>query len=252
MTAPLPGAPDRSVSGATASDPQRGGKLTRLIGLTALGVVTLIGFAAPFLPQSVVGGLGPFLDSARSSPWAPLVGIVAYTALATVGAPQIVLITALVAAFGPWMGLLYAWSGKMMACWLGFWIGRRFGARILAAYSGPRLRDLMQRLTKHGLWASALIRMVPTVPSVLINIAAGATPIRIVDFVAGTAIGSVPKMALMAFGGAAAMEAVRHPNPGAVIVLGVVLALWAGLAVASKRWFAKAVPAADSDSAVET
>lgn len=231
----------------SAPEPPSGGKLTRVIGLTVLGAVTLLGFAAPFLPQSVVGGLGPFLEAARASPWAPLVGILGYTLLATLGAPQIVLITALVAAFGPWIGLLYAWSGKMLACWLGFWIGRRFGARILAAHSGPRLNDLMQRLTKHGFWASALIRMVPTIPSVLINIAAGATPIRILDFVAGTALGSVPKMALMAFGGAAAMDAVKHPNAGALVILGLVLLLWAGLAVASKRWFAKAAPATDRE-----
>ena len=78
----------------------------------------------------MVGGLGPFLGRGAGQPLGALVGILGYTALATLGAPQIVLITAVVAAFGPWYGLLYSWSGKMLACRLGFWIGRRFGARI--------------------------------------------------------------------------------------------------------------------------
>lgn len=214
-------------------------RLPRIAGFAILGIVTLAGFAAPFLPPHVTQGLTLWLQAAHANPWAPLVAMLGFAALATLGAPQIVLITAVVAAFGPWWGLLYSWGGKMMACTIGFMIGRRFGTRIVAAYSGPKLQDFMQRLTRHGFWASALIRMVPTIPSVLINIAAGATPIRTADFLAGTAIGSVPKMALMAFGGAAALEAVRHPSWGAMAALVAVLALWAVLAFASKRWLGK-------------
>jgi uncharacterized membrane protein YdjX (TVP38/TMEM64 family) len=77
---------------------------------------------------------------------------------------------------------------------------------------------------------------VPTIPSVLINIAAGATPIRFGDFFFGTALGSVPKMALMAFGGHAAMEAVRTHNAWAWALLAAVVVLWAVLAVAARRW----------------
>ncbi|MBN9318430.1 MAG: TVP38/TMEM64 family protein [Caulobacterales bacterium] len=226
----------------TAAPSRKLERLPRLVGFAILGIVTLAGFAAPFLPGHLTQGLGVWLAAAHSSPWAPLVAMLGFAALATLGVPQIVLITAVVAAFGPWWGLLYSWGGKMMACTVGFFIGRRFGARILAAYSGPKLQDFMQRLTKHGFWASALIRMVPTVPSVLINIAAGATPIRTTDFLAGTALGSVPKMALMAFGGAAALEAVRHPSWGAVAALVAVLVLWAALAFASKRWLGKSRP----------
>lgn len=94
----------------------------------------------------------------------------------------------------------------------------------------------MAQLARRGFLASALIRLVPTIPSVLINIAAGATPIRFRDFILGTALGSVPKMALMAFGGYAAMEAIRNNSFWAWIVLAAVIVLWALLAVAARRW----------------
>jgi uncharacterized membrane protein YdjX (TVP38/TMEM64 family) len=74
------------------------------------------------------------------------------------------------------------------------------------------------------------------VPSVLVNIAAGATPIRFRDFIAGTGLGSVPKMALMAFGGHAAMVAVQANSLWAWLVLGITIVLWAVLAYVGRRW----------------
>jgi len=210
-----------------------------IAGLAVLGAVTLLGFAAPFLPATITPEISSWLQVAHASPWAPIAGIAAFVILASVGIPQIVLIAALVAAFGPWAGLFYAWTGKMIACNFGFWVGRRFGAQLLARYSSPRLAEIMRQLAKRGFWASALIRLVPTAPSVLVNIAAGATPIRFRDFLAGTALGSIPKMALMAFGSASAMAAVQRHSNEALIELSLVIALWLALAVAGKRWLAR-------------
>lgn len=210
--------------------------LPNIVAFAVLGVVTLVGFAAPFLPSTWTQEFGPWLIAARESFWAPVAAIVAFALFATLGVPQIVLITAVVAAFGPWGGLLYSWSGKMLACSIGFVVGRRFGAQLLARYGDERVTEVAHYLAKRGFIASALIRMVPTVPSVLVNIAAGATPMRFRDFIAGTALGSVPKMALMAFGGHAAMIAVQDNNPWAWAALAVIVALWAALAFAGRRW----------------
>ncbi len=205
-------------------------------GLGILGLATLLGFLAPLMPSGFGAALGPWLEAARASSWAPLAAVLGFTLFASLGAPQILLITAVVAVFGPWTGLMLSWAGKMLACSIGFFIGRRFGARLLASHAGPRLSAFMRQLARRGFLASALIRLVPTIPSVLINIAAGATPIRFRDFILGTALGSVPKMTLMAFGGYAAMEAIRNNSSWAWIVLAAVIVLWAVLAVAARRW----------------
>ncbi len=205
-------------------------------GLAVLGAITLLGFAAPFLPPDLVSGLGPLLAQAQAAPGSPLIAVLGYTLLASLGVPQIVLITSVVVVFGPWAGFAYSWIGKLLACSIGFALGRRFGARLLAERAGPRLREFMRQLARRGFLASALIRLAPTVPSVLINVAAGATPIRFSDFFFGTALGSVPKMALLAFGGHAALEAMRHNSAWAWIVLGAVLILWTLLALLARRW----------------
>ncbi len=211
-----------------------------IAGLAILGLVTLIGFAAPLLPSDLVNGLGPWLAQAKANPWAPLAAIIGYTLFASVGAPQFVLITALVAVFGPWLGFAYSWTGKLLACTIGFALGRRFGARLLAAHAGQRLSEFMRHLARRGFLVSALIRMRPTVPSVLINIAAGATPIRFWDFFFGTALGSVPKMALFAFGGHAAMGAIRNNSAWTWIVLAAAVAIWVLLAYFARRWMRRA------------
>lgn len=215
---------------------ERALKPQHIVGFTVLGAVTLLGFASPFLPPEFVGSLGPWLATAKASPWAPLVAILAFAVFASVGVPQIVLITAVVAAFGPWAGLGYSWTGKMLACSLGFAVGRRFGAGLVARFASPRVNELMQLIARRGFVVSALIRMVPTVPSVLVNVAAGATPMRFWDFFFGTALGSVPKMALLAFGGHAAMEAVRNQSGWAWAVLGAVIVLWIVLSLVARRW----------------
>lgn len=215
-------------------------RLSQLLALAALGAVTLVGFAAPFLPHQVTVGLGPWLAAVRTSAWGPAAAILGFAVLATAGVPQIVLITALVAAFGPWAGLLYSWTGKLLACSTGFAVGRRFGADLLARHGAERVQQVSRMLARRGFAASALIRMVPTIPSVLINIAAGATPMRFGEFLAGTALGSVPKMALFTFGGQAAMTAVRDNSLWAWALLAVVVVLWAALAAASRRWMKRA------------
>jgi uncharacterized membrane protein YdjX (TVP38/TMEM64 family) len=221
---------------ASEAEPKARMKPHYVAAFVVLGVITLIGFASPFLPPEWVEGLGPWLNAVRETPWAPLAAILAYVAFASLGAPQIVLITALVAAFGPWAGFAYSWTGKMIACALGFVVGRRFGAAIVARHASPGVSEFMRQLGRRGFLVSALIRMVPTVPSVLVNIAAGATPIRFSDFLLGTALGSVPKMALLAFGGHAAMEAMRNHSVWAWVGVAAVVALWVIVSVVARRW----------------
>jgi uncharacterized membrane protein YdjX (TVP38/TMEM64 family) len=227
----------------TADDLPKGAPSARrigaLIGFAILAAVTLLGFAAPFLPVDAGTQAAAWLAAAHDSALAPPIAILTYALGASIGAPQIALITATVLVFGPWAGLLYCWTGKMIACSIGFALGRRFGAGWVRRHASPAVSDFMDRIAQRGFAVSALIRLVPTIPSVMVNIAAGATPIRYRDFIAGAALGSAPKMALYAFGGHAAMQAVHENSAWAWLALAAIVALWAGLAFVGRRWLAK-------------
>jgi uncharacterized membrane protein YdjX (TVP38/TMEM64 family) len=204
-----------------------------------VGAVTLLGFVAPLLPGASPEALRQAMSTVAGAWWGPVAGVGLFTLLATLGAPQIVLITALVVVFGGPFGFVYSMAGKLLACALGFAVGRLFGAQILRRYQTESLSTVMRWLTHHGFWASAVVRLVPTVPSVIVNIAAGATPMGFGAFLAGTALGSVPKMAAIAFGGDAAVAALSGRGPGAWIALGVAAVVWLVVAVVARRFLAR-------------
>jgi uncharacterized membrane protein YdjX (TVP38/TMEM64 family) len=127
----------------------------------------------------------------------------------------------------------------MIACAMGFFVGRRFGAQLVAQYQSPSLAAFMAGLARQGFWVSAGIRLAPTVPSVVINIAAGATPIGFWPFIAGAGVGSLPKMALMVFGGAAMIEALRTGSAAAWGGVALAILLFGLMALAVRAWRAR-------------
>jgi uncharacterized membrane protein YdjX (TVP38/TMEM64 family) len=199
--------------------------------LSPLAAVALLGFAAFLLPGDPIGPVLDWLQGLRTTPMAAPAAVGTFVVLASIGAPQVVTIPALVLVFGPVAGFFYSWIGKVIACALGFLVGRRFGATLVARYASPKVQLVMDQLGRHGFAASAIIRLAPTIPSVLINLAAGCTPIKFLDFTAGAAVGSIPKMALIAFAGHAAIAGLAGGGAGAWLSLGGAVGLLALLAV---------------------
>jgi uncharacterized membrane protein YdjX (TVP38/TMEM64 family) len=199
-----------------------------------VGVVLLFGASA----------LG--LDSARSveawmgagvhGPWALPAAVAGFALFAFLGVPQFVLIAAAVVAFGPWAGFAYSWIGTMVSALVGFWLGRRFGARTLSHVGGPGLNRFMAMIGRNGFLASLIVRLAPSAPFIVVNMAAGVTPMRLADFVAGTALGIVPKIALTAFAGASVVKAISGGGTEHWLTLALAAALWIAAAVAARAW----------------
>ena len=176
------------------------------IALTLFGFIGAVFFlAAPVLGINGATAARQWLSQAQG-PWALAAVIGAFAALAFIGVPQVVLIAAAVAVFGPWRGAGYAWTGTMVSALIGFAIGRVVGARAVSGMGAAGFDRFMQLLGKNGMFASLVVRLVPMAPFVMVNTAAGVAPISVIDFIVGTAIGIVPKIALTAFAGGAIMR----------------------------------------------
>lgn len=208
----------------------------RAAGGLVILLFSLGGFAAFLLPAATIEQLIALLAMLGAHPWAPPLAILLFIALITLGMPQAALIAAMVAGFGPWAGFLYSWTGKVTACALGFAAGRRLGAGWIERHAGRDTAILMDELARHGFWASAVIRLVPTLPSIAINLAAGCTPMRFGSFIAGTALGSVPKMALIAFASHAAILGLSGAGLQAWLTLGGAVSLLVLLSVLGRSW----------------
>jgi uncharacterized membrane protein YdjX (TVP38/TMEM64 family) len=174
---------------------------------------------------------------AASGPWSLPVAVAAFAILAFLGVPQFMLIAAAVVAFGAWTGFAYSWIGTMVSSLVGFYLGRIAGARTLKTFSGEGLRQFMDMIGRNGFLASLIVRLVPSAPFIVVNMAAGVTPMRVIDFTAGTALGIVPKIALTCFAGASIAQVMKgEGNAGHIAVLVGVVVLWLGLGWIARRW----------------
>lgn len=169
--------------------------------------------------------------------WALPVAVLAFAVLAFVGVPQFMLIAACVVAFGAWTGFAYSWIGTMASAMIGFYLGRFAGARTLATFQGEGLRQFMDLVGRNGFFASLIVRLVPSAPFIVVNMAAGVTPMRNRDFAAGTALGIIPKIALTAFAGNSVAQVMRgQGGSGHLVALAGIAALWLAIGWYARRW----------------
>ncbi|MDB5498134.1 MAG: hypothetical protein JWP28_2165 [Phenylobacterium sp.] len=173
---------------------------------------------------------------AASGPWSLPVAVLAFAVLAFAGVPQIMLIAAAVVAFGPVTGFAYSWIGTMVSSLVGFYLGRLAGAKVLERFSGAGLARFVKLVARNGFLASFIVRLVPSAPFIVVNMAAGVTPMRVVDFLLGTAVGIVPKIVLTAFAGNSIFRVLKGEIGKDALWLVAIAAAWVGIGLAARAW----------------
>ena len=199
-----------------------------------VGVVFVLG--ASLFGLKSAGAVQAWMGAGVHGPWALPAAILGFTVLAFLGVPQVMLVAAAVVAFGPWLGFAYSWLGNLVSSVIGFYAGRRIGARVLREHAGKGVRDFVDMIGRNGFWASLVVRLVPSAPFVVVNMAAGVTPMRVSQFLAGTALGSLPKIALVAYAGNSALHAMNGGGPSRWVKLAMVAALWLAMALLARAW----------------
>ena len=169
------------------------------------------------------------LEEAQGEPWALGVVVALFLLGGAVAFPVTILILATAAVFGPWWGMLYATAGVAASAGLMFAIGARFGQGVPRRLLGKRWDRLRDRLQRRGLVAVVALRVVPVAPFSLINLAAGAGSIRLVDFALGTLIGMGPGLAAIALMGDRIVKVFADPSASQIAVLALCVAGWIGL-----------------------
>lgn len=219
---------------------------TVLISFVLFGGVGLVFvFGAQLLGIDSARELEHWLTAARG-PWSLPVAVAAFAALAFIGTPQIVLIAAAVVAFGPYLGAAYSWIGTLVSSLVGFYVGRGAGARVLARFSGDGLRRFMRLVGENGFLASLIVRLVPSAPFIVVNMAFGAARANYWAYVAGCALGVLPKTALVAFFGGAVVSAVSGDGVWTSLILAGVAVVWLGLMLAVREFVKRREQDADA------
>ena len=201
----------------------------RAVLATALllgAMIALFAVGKSQLGLDAEGRLEDWLAGFRQGPWGLVAAIVVFTVSAFFGAPQFILIAACVVAFGPWFGFLYSWIATVVSAGVTYWLGRGPTARLLERHGGRTVGRLTRFVGKNGFYASFMIRNVPSAPFIVVNMAFGAARTSFPAFLAGCALGVLPKTALVAFFGGSFMTAVSGDGIWTSAILAGVALAW--------------------------
>ena len=188
-------------SAETETRPTRkGSKLGLWIAIAAIALLLslfLFGRYTEFLNiEALERAIGEFANG----PWGVPALILTFCACAFIGVPQFLLIGIGVYAFGPLWGAVWSWVATICSGTLTFWVGRFFGEATLQRLGQGRIKRFADFVAKNAFAASAIVRNVPTGPFLMVNMIFGAIRARYLHYIAGMALGVIPKIALVAFG----------------------------------------------------
>jgi uncharacterized membrane protein YdjX (TVP38/TMEM64 family) len=194
--------------------------------------------ALAFLVLTLAWYLTPLSDYARpdvvraafarfaESGWAPLVVPLVFVGGGLIAFPLTIMIVATAAAFGPWLGTLYSVGGALLSALSTYAIGALLGREALRDWLGPRLDRVRERIRRQGVIAVMAIRLVPVAPFTVVNVAMGASEIRLLDYLAGTLLGLAPGLIVMAALGHRVMSILSDPSVEEVAILAALVVIW--------------------------
>ena len=203
-----------------------------ILKVTAAGLVVIaLALIWHYVPLAKPDAVRAAFASIAESNYAPLAVVGAFVIGGFVMFPVTVLIVASAAAFGPWLGFVYATVGSLASALATYGIGAAIGKRPLRDLLGPRLNRVRRRIAKRGVIAIAAIRSVPISPFMVVNLVAGASGIPVFEYAAGTLLGMLPGLILISAVGHQFGRILTAPTPADFAWLAVAVTAWIALSI---------------------
>lgn len=163
----------------------------------ALGLGVLLGLTAAWKWTPLAEWVKPetlanLAAQLREHPMTPAIVLALYVGLSLLMVPITALFMATALAFGLWEAVLYSSLGSTLGGAAGFIAGRQLGHDTVQRLAGPRMKRLKELSTRRGLLSVIAIRLLPVAPFTIVNLAMGASGIRLRDFVIGTFVSLLP------------------------------------------------------------
>lgn len=172
----------------------------------------------------------------QALPASPAIVLGVFLLASLVSFPITLLIVVTMLAFGPWAGAAYAVTGCLLGAAAGFGAGHALGRDTVTRLAGPRINELSTRLARRGIFAVIAVRVIPVAPFTVVNLVAGASHIRLRDFMIGTLIGILPGIAAVALFTDRIVASLTTPDTVNFVLLAVVIVLIGACAFFASRW----------------
>lgn len=193
-------------------------------------LLLLIGLAAAWqwtplknlVNLDTVSAAGEYLHKTGA---APVIVLAGYVLGSLVMFPVTFMILATAFMFGPLSGFLYSLFGCLLSAVVTYGIGWLVGRKVVSRLAGSRLNRLSRRVARHGVLVVTTSRILPLAPFTIVNLVAGASHIRLSEFVLGTIIGMTPGITAATIFGHQLEAAIRKPDIYSLATLAVIAVL---------------------------
>lgn len=199
-----------------------------------VGVALVVGRL--FFGEEIEAFVDASLGGAERAHWGLPATMLIFTLTAYVGAPQFVLIVACVVAFGPEKGFWYAWAATIVSGAVTYWTGKLGGAGLARRYAGATGGRFTRFMGQNGFLASFIVRFVPTAPFVVVNMGMAVAGVKFWPFLAGLAIGVLPKTAIVAFAWDGIFDALEGRLGAAALAGAAAILMWFFGVVLVRKW----------------
>lgn len=119
-------------------------------------------------------------------------------------------ITAMI--YAPVWGALFAWCGCLLSALTTFLLGSRLGKQTIRRLAGQKINRLSRQLAKKGIVTVAIIRNIPVAPFTIVNLIAGASHIRLKEYLIGTALGMLPGILVITIFADRLLYTIKNPG----------------------------------------
>lgn len=216
----------------------------RRIGIITAALLAAGGLAAawrwgPLGELFDFDALAAWTGAVRHSALAPLVVFAAFIAGSLIAAPITLLILVTAFVFGSVEGFVYAFVGSILGAGVTFWVGRALGRGTVRRLAGGRLNKLSRMLARRGVLTVVAVRILPVAPFTLVNMVAGASHLRVRDFLLGTALGMLPGITAVVLFSDRLAATVFEPSAANFAWFALALAVIAAVGFALYRWLSK-------------
>ena len=130
--------------------------------------------------------------------------------------PVTLLVGATAMAFSPFLGSLYALVGCFLSSLVTYALGSWIGKDTVRTVAGAKLNLLSKKLSKQGLVAMVIVRNLPIAPFTIVNLVAGASHVKLKDYLLGTLLGMAPGIVAISIFADRLVEAVSKPSWGSI------------------------------------
>jgi len=230
---------DRLMDRFVQNDDRRA-KIRQVVKITVV-LLVLVSMAAAWrwTPLStLIDGerLAAWARALKGSPMSYPAVVGAFVAGGLLMVPVTLMIGVTAMVFSPPWAAFYALSGCLSNALATYLIGAGLGRQAVRKLAGQRLNRLSRQMGEQGIWAMAVVRNIPVAPFSIVNLIAGASHIRLRDFLIGTGLGMLPGILVITLFADRLLQSFKNPNwINTAVVSGLALVLILGSWWAKKR-----------------